>query len=147
MVCACAFSGARKSSPMTALTLPTFKWGATRLMRCQLPNSDGESRSPKSLQEIKKEEEEEPYFDPPLLEIGDEKKKEEEADCGKRGDDEKRKRKREAMTMTEFRLLLTRDEIDEVFFAMSRARAPRRPTRRPKAVQSEIEVKIGYFVF
>lgn len=148
MVFACLEHSERaaKASPPASLSaataaLPRFQWGSVRFLRCHLPHAN---YSFSETDSIKKEasasaaaeleaprpamapsEQKDASFDPP-------QPRHEEGN-------EKRKRKKEKMA--EFRITLTKDEIDEDFFGMTAARAPRRPRRRPKAVQSQIEVK------
>lgn len=100
-------------SPMFMLELSAFRWGATRQMRRHRPNSDDnvDREGTKSPASLAKREA------------------------------EKRKRKRKKEKMPEFGFRLTKEEIDEDFFTVTGAKAPRHPKRRPKAVQCEIEVK------
>ena len=149
IVAACLESAV--SSVMMALKLPTFKWAAARRMRCHLPDANGDGnreKGPNSPPETKKVEaaltdreaaraataafhKKDASFKPrPFPDEG--------------GGEEKRKRKKEKMA--EFRLNLTKDEIDDDFFAMMGARPPRKPKRRPKAVRSKIEVKDDSFI-
>lgn len=133
-----------KSSPMVALKLPTFKWGAARRLRRQLPDS-GDNKSPARPSEVDDEAAMAPYaikdasFESPrrLPHEGG-------GDGGAGGGGEER-RKRNKEKMAEFRLPLSNREIDQDFFSMTGQRVPRRPKRRPKAVQNNVEVMITSF--
>lgn len=124
------------SSQMTALVLPTFKWGSFRRLRCQIPDS-GDEKSPVRPSEVEEEAQRAAmaphlskyaYFDSPrpLPHEG-----------GGGGGGERRKRNKEKMA--ELRLSLSKPEIDEDFFSMTGHRAPRRPKRRPKPEQINLQ--------
>lgn len=47
----------------------------------------------------------------------------------------------------EFRVGLKREEVEEDFLMMSGAKPPRRPKKRPRGVQKQLDVSEGFFVF
>lgn len=134
MVFSCAESNLRSPNaasllpnglPMFMLELSTFRGGATRLMRCYLSDSDDEeedkgTKSPASFSETER--------------------KDASFNASSGNDKRKRKRRRKRKEkMADFSFRLAKEEIDEDFFGVTGARAPRRPKRRPKAVQCKIE--------